>query len=338
MAVTPFDPTFGLIWGPNEFLVADPHCDGVHCPSHVATIDVALSMTTASPVVKNTDLIAVSSEWDFLQFDYEFSGLATGAVLSLDILHGAPAEALRVFEVPERLVFPPGRQKSPWIEVSPYQGQQITLRFTLDALGPGATAAISNVSFFTRSSHANAPPQAHAGLDRTVEPNGEGLASFSLDGSRTADPDSPSLLYWWLIDGELLALGATPAVALGLGCYQIDLVVRDDFDETSVDSVVVEVGYPFVRGDVDGAGEIDITDGIYILNFLFVDPSLALGCEDAADVDDNGELEITDGIALLSHLFLGGAPPKAPYPNPGLDPTPDGAGAAHLGCERQLTR
>ena len=40
------------------------------------------------------------------------------------------------------------------------------------------------------------------------------------------------------------------------------------------------------------------------------------------------ELQITDGIAVLNHLFLGGPAPALPYPDCGLDPTDD-----LLGCK-----
>jgi hypothetical protein len=84
--------------------------------------------------------------------------------------------------------------------------------------------------------------------------------------------------------------------------------------------------YPFVRGDATFDGEINISDAIYILTYLFVG-SLGPECEDAADADDDGQLLITDAIYLLSSLFLGVPPPTAPFPEAGLDPTED-----RLGC------
>ena len=79
----------------------------------------------------------------------------------------------------------------------------------------------------------------------------------------------------------------------------------------------------FLRGDVEVNGEINITDAISILGFLFIggdEPA----CLDAADVNDDAEVNITDGIALLGFLFLSGAAPAPPFPSPGYDTTPDG--------------
>ncbi|MBI4582979.1 MAG: hypothetical protein HY717_03000, partial [Planctomycetes bacterium] len=59
-----------------------------------------------------------------------------------------------------------------------------------------------------------------------------------------------------------------------------------------------------------------------------------LACPDAADVDDNGELEITDAIRILTYLFLGDDPP--PFPGPracGGDPTADTLDPCDAGCQ-----
>jgi hypothetical protein len=83
---------------------------------------------------------------------------------------------------------------------------------------------------------------------------------------------------------------------------------------------------PFIRGDADGDGRLNITDGVFTLSHLFlggVDPL----CEDATDADDRGTVELTDAVYLLNHLFLGGSEPPPPYPTPGDDPTAD-----QLGC------
>ena len=81
--------------------------------------------------------------------------------------------------------------------------------------------------------------------------------------------------------------------------------------------------------DADDNGSIQLTDGIFILNFLFLggsDPT----CDDAADADDSGAIQLTDGIFILNFLFLGGAPPPAPGLDCGEDPADPNDS---LGCE-----
>ena len=82
---------------------------------------------------------------------------------------------------------------------------------------------------------------------------------------------------------------------------------------------------PFVRGDANGDGSIDITDAIFTLGFLFLGGG-APPCEDAADADDRGTLEITDAVYLLNFLFSGGPEPPPPHAVEGEDPTEDALG------------
>jgi hypothetical protein len=87
----------------------------------------------------------------------------------------------------------------------------------------------------------------------------------------------------------------------------------------------------FQRGDCNGDGAQDLSDGVCILLFLFAGGQAL--CADAADADDTGVIEITDAIFLLSHLFLGGGPPPAPYPGCGHDGTDDSLGCdVHAPC------
>jgi hypothetical protein len=69
---------------------------------------------------------------------------------------------------------------------------------------------------------------------------------------------------------------------------------------------------------------VDLTDGIYILNWLF-SGGPAPPVKDAADTNDDGVINITDSDYLLDALFNGGPPPPYPYVQDGenLDPTFD---------------
>jgi hypothetical protein len=89
----------------------------------------------------------------------------------------------------------------------------------------------------------------------------------------------------------------------------------------------------FHRGDTDDNGQLQLTDAVRILGYLFLG-SIAPACLDAADTDDNGQLQLTDAVRILGYLFLGSIPPAPPGPPPsacGTDPTPNDAGT-DLGC------
>ena len=78
----------------------------------------------------------------------------------------------------------------------------------------------------------------------------------------------------------------------------------------------------FTRGDANRDGSINVTDALAIVGHLFL--GAPLSCPDAGDVDDTGELNVTDAIVVLAYLFQGGeVPPLPPFPEPGIDPTPD---------------
>ena len=83
----------------------------------------------------------------------------------------------------------------------------------------------------------------------------------------------------------------------------------------------------FRRASPNADAIVDLTDAVFLLNFLFLggpEPT----CEKSADTDDSGTLEITDGVSILNFLFLGGEPPQSPFGDCGSDATPD-----ELSCE-----
>ena len=104
---------------------------------------------------------------------------------------------------------------------------------------------------------------------------------------------------------------------------------------TSSQTVLAVVGEPaaaiidelgparfFVRGDTDGSLEVNLTDPIQLLNFLFLGGPPP-ECMDAADATDDGEAGLSDAVFTLNYLFRAGPYPLPPYPLPGLDPTDD---------------
>lgn len=78
----------------------------------------------------------------------------------------------------------------------------------------------------------------------------------------------------------------------------------------------------FIRGDVTTDGELDLSDPVITLQYLFLGGDMP--CASAADTDDSGSLDLADAVSLLSYLYSGGPAPAPPHPLPGTDPTPDG--------------
>lgn len=93
---------------------------------------------------------------------------------------------------------------------------------------------------------------------------------------------------------------------------------------------------PFVRGDANIDRKVDVGDAITILEVLFAGEGRFHHCWNAVDVDDNSELEITDPIYLLNFLFRGGPTLPPPYPKCGFDGdaplTPGNLGCIDFTC------
>jgi hypothetical protein len=91
------------------------------------------------------------------------------------------------------------------------------------------------------------------------------------------------------------------------------------------------VDSPFKRGDCRSDRQIDITDAIAILNYLFLGGSEP-PCLGACDSNDDELLNISDPIYTLGYLFLGTAPPPPPLEACGKDPTPGPLGCGEPKC------
>ncbi|MBT6542449.1 MAG: hypothetical protein HOM39_12910, partial [Planctomycetes bacterium] len=78
---------------------------------------------------------------------------------------------------------------------------------------------------------------------------------------------------------------------------------------------------PFIRGDADADGAINLVDAIAILIHLFSGGTIP--CNDAADFDDDGALSLPDPIGLLDYMFSNGPAPPPPFPACGIDLTVD---------------
>ncbi|MEM7262270.1 MAG: VWA domain-containing protein [Planctomycetota bacterium] len=79
---------------------------------------------------------------------------------------------------------------------------------------------------------------------------------------------------------------------------------------------------PFIRGDVNADGIVDISDGVVALAWLF--RGEVVECVDSLDANDDGSADISDVVYILQHLFSpSGVTPPAPFPTCGLDLTCD---------------
>jgi len=89
----------------------------------------------------------------------------------------------------------------------------------------------------------------------------------------------------------------------------------------------------FHRGDANGDGVLDVSDGLCILAYLF-EGTAEPRCAESRDANNDGLVDCSDAVTILFYLFLGTAAPARPGPPPGAcgeDPDPAGSGR-DLGC------
>lgn len=112
------------------------------------------------------------------------------------------------------------------------------------------------------------------------------------------------------------------------GEYEVRVTWVDSPELSETASLTVSEGTcrGFLRGDVNGDLQADISDGIGILSHLFL--GRTLDCLEPADADGSGAEEVTDAIFLFNFLFDGGLAPPAPFPGCGTMPE----GSPSLGC------
>jgi glucose/arabinose dehydrogenase len=191
----------------------------------------------------------------------------------------------------------------------------------------------------------NNPPTARIASDPSpaAVTLGDGGASIRLDGSASDDGDggAQGLTYSWRkvnINNTFTIASASSAATdvrfTAPGVFSIRLTVSDGRDTSSqtIEVTVADDPRPqFRRGDANGDAKIDISDGVRILVFLFVDAATELGCEDAADADDGGGIEMTDAVYTFNFLFSGGQ--DIPEPTAcGRDASEDALGCALYPC------
>jgi len=151
-----------------------------------------------------------------------------------------------------------------------------------------------------------------------LERRGEGLRFFySVDAGRhwiagelSSEVRLPSELYVGLVASGRTA--NAPALArvceLGMSPLETD----------------------FQRGEANADGELNLSDAIFAVEYLFMGGE-APSCLKSADSNDDGDIDLADPIYLVGRLFLGGPEPDAPTNACGVDLTVD-----DLSCEEFL--
>ena len=69
----------------------------------------------------------------------------------------------------------------------------------------------------------------------------------------------------------------------------------------------------FICSNADGSGSLDISDAVFLINFIFGGGPAPNPLE-AGDADCSGSINISDAVYLISFIFGGGPAPCATCP------------------------
>lgn len=98
------------------------------------------------------------------------------------------------------------------------------------------------------------------------------------------------------------------------------VVGGDSSDPDLVDGtvqLVPEIATAFLRGDPNDDSIVDIADGIWLLNMLFLDGPTG-SCRAAGNANGDGRIDQADAIYVLNYQFLLGPAPPVPFPACGV--------------------
>jgi hypothetical protein len=177
------------------------------------------------------------------------------------------------------------------------------------------------------------------GIAVLVSDSGHFALLLSLDRKKELPASTEERLLFWLPvyprddtpAGTLISLTLTDGPdgdGVGPNRFRNDLPYRGETTYQAISpgrlvSGAVHVTRSFSRGDSNADGnQLDLGDGVYILQYLFRSGPEPL-CLDAADVNDQGGVNMSDAVYVLQHLFADGPAPPPPFASCGGDETDD---------------
>lgn len=182
------------------------------------------------------------------------------------------------------------------------RSEQVSLEITSTAAPPGDPGPAAPIAYgYSRSLESEAPVLLE-------------LPALDLDGSD---------LTWTLLDlpaqGSVAGQGPVVLFRPDVGaCGEDVLTFRVSDGAADSDLATITISYlrqPFVRGEINEDGSVDIGDAIFLLGYLFQGAPPPTEPQ-SADVNADGNVDVADVVRLLDYLFSQGDPPPFPFPDP----------------------
>jgi hypothetical protein len=154
------------------------------------------------------------------------------------------------------------------------------------------------------------------GLDFNTIPSAtyDTSTDYNLDGDNDDIITIPDRLVGEYLIRVVAEPGDTGTYSIGIRIdgSNIMTLVTDEPSPPPGEVVTLTYDAPwFMRGDANGDWKINVTDVVYLINYLFLIPSgPAPEPLEAGDVNCDGAINVTDVVYLINYLFL--VPPGPP--------------------------
>jgi gingipain R len=95
------------------------------------------------------------------------------------------------------------------------------------------------------------------------------------------------------------------------GGGSLDIVATAHNKKAYISQITITGGSAFTCGDVDGSGDVDIDDAVYLIQYIF-SGGPPPGPLESGDADCSGDVDIDDVVYLIQYIFSGGNDPCDP--------------------------
>ena len=138
----------------------------------------------------------------------------------------------------------------------------------------------------------------HNGLALFMGAQAPSWMNVSAVGGSVAPHSSGTL---WVYFDALDMIDSTCGGSIGINC-------NDPSYPVCTIPVSLSVGAVFMSGDANGDQNVNISDAVYVINYIFAGGAPPNPIE-AADADCNGIVTISDAVYLIQYIFNGGPAP-----------------------------